>query len=448
LSKQFDSLYSEKLSQFVLLAGKPGMGKTSFIKDWIKGKPAIYLRCDLQHDRIQLPRFNNALEVQLGKKLKTAESWESFFALLLQDITKNKKTVIVLDEFPKLLKSTRSILSIIEDLWTNAGAKNSLMLILCGSSMPEMKYTNMRFSNLNSPHSTFTYIPFQPMNFEEFRQTFPQMELETAVALYGVTGGTERFVSKLDPKLNTEQNLHYFFGHTNFHLLDPKYLFSFDFHDPTTYFSILQVLAHNEKKIGHIAKRLTLKTHNLTSFLDRLRELEIIERILPPTDEIPEISRKGRYHIKDAFYRFWFRYNYNFQDVLSVDLIDNVIKHFNEHYSEHMKEVITEILMEKLQTDIFFPVKFIGPWWDRNKNIDLMATGSKDILYVKINTGPKAAGMNTLDHLEREINFVEVPKRIKKDHLCILSTHGFTSDLEKEAQKNKKLHLWTLANLL
>ena len=448
LSKKLAELYSDKTSQFVLMAGKPGTGKTSFIKEWIKDKSAIYLRCDLQHDRIQLPRFHNALEVQLDKEIKTTESWEAFFTLLLRGTAKNKRTVIVLDEFPKLVKSSRTILSIIEDLWVEASSKHSLMLILCGSSMPEMKYANMRFSNLASPTSVVSYVPVQPLTFEEFRQSFPQMDLETSVALYGVTGGTERFVEQLNPKLNTEDNLRYFLSHPNFHYLDPKYLFNFDFHDPTTYFSILQVLAHNEKKIGHIARRLDLKTHNLTSFLDRLRELEIIDRILPPTDEVPEASRKGRYHIKDAFYRFWFRYNYIFQDVLSIDRIDVVIEQFKKFYPEHMKEVITEILIEKLQKGMFFPVKYIGPWWDRSKNMDLMVSGSKDILYIKINTGPKIAGMDSLDHLEREAAFVILPKRIKKETYLILSTNGFAPMLEKEAQKNKNLLLWSLPDIL
>ncbi|HOI24690.1 MAG TPA: ATP-binding protein [Caldisericia bacterium] len=448
LSNRLNELYSSKTSQFVLVAGKPGSGKTSFLKNWIKDKSAIYLRCDLQHDRIQLPRFNRALEVQLEKELKESETWEDFFNKLLKGITKNKRTVIVLDEFPKLVKSSRTILSVIEEIWPQASSKNSLMLILCGSSMPEMKYVNMRFFNLTSPASVVTYVPVQPLTFEEFRQSFPQMDLETSVALYGVTGGTERFVEQLNPTLSTEDNLRYFLSHPNFQYLDPKYLFNFDFHDPTTYFSILQVLAHNEKKIGHIARRLDLKTHNLTSFLDRLRELELIDRILPPTDEVPEASRKGRYHIKDAFYRFWFRYNYIFQDVLSIDNINVVIEEFKTYYPEHMKEVIAEILIEKFQKGVFFPVKYIGPWWDRCKNMDLMVSGSKEMLYVKINTGPKIAGMDSLDHLEREVAFVELPKRIKKETYLILSTNGFAPMLQKEAQKNKNLLLWSLPDIL
>jgi hypothetical protein len=43
---------------------------------------------------------------------------------------------------------------------------------------------------------------------------------------------------------------------------------------------------------------------------------------------------------------------------------------------------------------------------------------------------------------------VILPKRIKKETYIILSTNGFAPMLEKEAQKNKNLLLWSLPDIL
>ncbi len=448
LSSILKDWYNKKTSHIILLPGKPGLGKTEFLKDWINEKPGIYLRCELQHDRIQIPRFLKTLQLHREEEIPLINSWEGFFQTLFQPLIKNKKTVIVLDEFPKLIKSNRTILSTIEKAWFKKSDHQSMMLILCGSSMPDMNYSYLRLTGLTKEHPSIVRIPVYPLNFNEFKNRFKEMELEDLIALYGNTGGIELFVSHLRPEKSLKENLMFFLDHRNYHLLNPIYLFNYDFHDPTTYFSILQILAFNEKKIGNIAKNLALKTHNLTSFLDRLRELEIIDRTLPPTDLVPEASRKGRYHILDPFYRFWFRYVYPYQDILSIDRFEVVLEEWRSRYPQFMKEALTDILSERLTNHGFFPVLTVGPWWDKNKNIDLIAVGERDILFAGIYFLDKTVGLEEWETLVQQADMVDKPRRATKVHFLLLSRQGFSDELKKEVLRKRRIHLWTLHDLL
>ncbi len=444
---QLNELYADSRSHIVIIPGKPGLGKSSSLKTWSKDKASIYLRCDTQHDRVQIPRFSKAIQLQLPEADEDLENWENLLRTIYKPLQKNKKSIIIFDEFPKLLKSNRSFLGMLEKTWKKNTDESPLMIILCGSSMPEMNYTFLRLSDPKIADPSIVHLPFTPMDFYEFKERYPSKDIEKLIALYGITGGIEPLARKLDMKKSLEENLEVFLNHRIFTELDPKYLFHFDFHDPTTYFSILQILANNVKKIGLIAQRLQLKTHNLTSFLDRLRDLEIIERILPPTDDKPDSSRKGRYHIKDPFYRFWFSYIYPYQEILSIDRIDYVQEVFAKSYQKHMLETISQILCEKFNHKPLFPVNEIGPWWNRNGSMDLIAVGEKDILFTSIHLKSRAAGYAELDRLMENSKDVAVPSKPKKEHFLIVSKEGFTQDLITTAQQRKRIHLWTLNDL-
>ncbi len=447
LSKKLNDLFQSKQSHIVIIPGKPGAGKTTFLKQWMKDKTAIYFRSDLQHDRIQIPRFSKAVQAHFNQTQPEYPNWDAFFNNVFTLAGKKKKMLIILDEFPKLLKSNRTFLVTIEKLWEKLAKKYPIMLIMAGSSLPEMNYTHLRLTGLQSNNPSVALVPFLPMNFAEFKDRFTSLSFEDAVALYGITGGTERFVQRINPHHTLEQNVRSFFDHRNFYDFDPKYLFHYDFHDPTTYFSILQILARNEKKIGVIAKCLDLKTHNLTSFLDRLRDLKVIERILPPTDENPVISRKGRYHIVDAFHRFWFRYIYPHQDILSVDNIDYVWDYFMEKFNLHMKETIIDIISEKFQTNPLFPIKNIGPWWNKNKNMDLIITGQNDVILCDISYNNGPVRYSAYEKLNQMKEVMEIPRRIKKFHYLFFSNEGFDPDFVHAIRRKKKIYLWSMDDI-
>lgn len=443
-----EKMLEGKKSGICILYGKPGTGKTTLIKK-VLGENSIYFRSDLQHDMIQLPRYVSVYNAAFPHhKIINNRDWVLFFDTILKNPTPEVKKIIAFDDFPNLVKSNRSVLPILETAWKKIGSKNNVLLILSGGSLPEIKFVSERVHDFGESFE-INDATIEPLNFFEFRKHFPKVDTETAIAFYTITGGIPKYFLLLDPTKDVFYNIeHNLLNPKNISYLDPRIMLNYDFHDPTTYFSIMQILALHECKIGIIAEHLGLRTHNLTSFLDRLRELDLIERILPATDEDPSKSRKGKYRITEMFYLFWFRYVYANQDYLHQGNIKAIIDQFKADYSFMMKRSVLEITKSMLVLKEFpFAISNISSWWEKEKGLDLVALGEKEILFGSAFWGDEKIGTNELYMLIQESHFVPAPRRIRRDFYIIFSKAGFTPELEKDVKKKRNIELITLDDL-
>jgi hypothetical protein len=63
--------------------------------------------------------------------------------------------------------------------------------------------------------------------------------------------------------------------------------------EPMTYFTILETISNGEHKLGNIAGKLNKNVQNITSFISKLIELEIIYKEVPVTEKLPNKRQKG-----------------------------------------------------------------------------------------------------------------------------------------------------------
>jgi len=432
----------------VLLTGKIGSGKTTLLKGLLNDS-ALYFRCDLQHDRIQLPRFVRSYNNTNQSKVSQDITWEKFFDLVFQNPNPEKKLVVMFDDFQNLVKSNAAVMTIIQDAWQKFGSKNNVLFIASGSSKPEMDMIRERMTTLLKPTEIKVHN-IDSVPFSEFKNYFAGLPIETIVSFYAVTGGVPKFFRLLDKDKDIFENIRNFLSNpTIVAYLDPRIMLNYDFHDPTTYFSIMQVLSMEEAKIGLLAKRLSLRTHNLTSFLDRLRELDLIDRILPGTDENPDKSRKGKYRVIEPFYRFWFRYVYSNQEFLMTNKIDVIINQIKEDYPNLMKRTMISILQEEMRgKNELFDTYTVSNWWEKDRFIEILALGERDVLFGTVYWKDTPITPTELHSLIQESHFVAVPRRIRRDNYLLFSKGGFTKELEKEAKKKTEtVVLYSLDNI-
>jgi AAA+ ATPase superfamily predicted ATPase len=340
-------------------------------------------------------------------------------------------------------------MTIIQDAWQKFGSKNNVLFIASGSSKPEMDMIRERMTTLLKPTEIKVHN-IDSVPFSEFKNYFAGLPIETIVSFYAVTGGVPKFFRLLDKDKDIFENIRNFLSNpTIVAYLDPRIMLNYDFHDPTTYFSIMQVLSMEEAKIGLLAKRLSLRTHNLTSFLDRLRELDLIDRILPGTDENPDKSRKGKYRVIEPFYRFWFRYVYSNQEFLMTNKIDVIINQIKEDYPNLMKRTMISILQEEMRgKNELFDTYTVSNWWEKDRFIEILALGERDVLFGTVYWKDTPITPTELHSLIQESHFVAVPRRIRRDNYLLFSKGGFTKELEKEAKKKTEtVVLYSLDNI-
>ena len=88
-------------------------------------------------DDKQLEAFSQRLlekNQQAAKYITRFSDWEQAL-LSITELAKDKKIVVVIDEFPYMVKGNNAIPSILQKLWDEVLKQSNVMLILCGSAM-------------------------------------------------------------------------------------------------------------------------------------------------------------------------------------------------------------------------------------------------------------------------------------------------------------------------
>ncbi len=436
-------------SSLVVIYGRRRVGKTTLIERFMKDKPGVYFLADLQNELLQLERFKNVVaetfkdEVLKGVEVKY---WETLFRYILRHNTQGK-LIIAIDEFQYLAKVNPAIPSIFQRIWDTLLKENKVMLILSGSTVSMMYNLTLSYSSPLYGRRT-AQIRLQPLDFFSYRSFFKGRKNDEIFRFYCVTGGVPKYAELMDPSkgflTNLRENV---LNRDSFLYAEPKFILREEIRDPITYFSILQVISQGERKIGKIAGRLGMSTQNLTSFVERLIELDILEREVPVTERNPEKSKKGLYFIKDNFFNFWFRYvfpNQSFLETENYDLVLSKIKSdFNQYASLIFENVCIDFLRKENEP---FKIERIGRWWDRDTEIDIVAWGEGKALFGECKYRDSKVGTEVLKELMEKSKKVNLGFKPEEIFFALFSKRGFTEDLKRSSFKN--LLLYTVEDLV
>ncbi len=440
--------YKKQNASFVVVYGRRRVGKTTLIEKFIENKNAIYLLADLQNEKLQIDRFKTIIAEKFNDEiLKSIEikDWETLFKYIVQKELR-EKLIIVIDEFQYLAKINKAIPSIFQRIWDELLKNKNIMLILSGSLISLMYDIALSYSSPLYGRRT-AQIKLQPMNFFNFKKFFNLDDNIKLFEFYSVIGGIPKYIEFFDKNKSIYENIKSNILNKNSFLYEePKFVLKDEVKEPINYFSILQVISQGEHKIGKIASKLGIETKNLTSFIEKLIELEILERKIPVTEENPAKSKKGLYFIKDNFFNFWFRYVFPYQSYLETeqyDLVINKIKLDFKYYTSLIFEnVCQEFVLNKAKLP--FPTQKIGKWWERDIEIDLVALGENEILFGECKYWDNPVGLNVLNDLKEKANLVNWKKNKRKEFFIIFSKRDFSAELIEVAESNKNVFLVSL----
>ncbi|NPA58823.1 MAG: ATP-binding protein [Aquificae bacterium] len=442
--------YRKSGSSFVVIYGRRRVGKTALIENFIKDKLAIYFLADLQNEKLQLERFKMVAGESLGddllKKIQVND-WETLFRYILQK-EYNEKLIIVIDEFQYLAKVNKAVPSIFQALWDRLLKDRNVMLILSGSLISLMYDIALNYSSPLYGRRT-SQIKLQSMDFFNFKKFFQTEDRDKLLQFYSVIGGIPKYVEFFDGSKDVFSNIkESVLDRNSFLYEEPKFILKDEIKEPITYFSILQIISQGEHKIGKIASKLGMETKNLTSFMERLIELEILERQVPITEENPSKSKKGLYFIKDNFFRFWFRYVFPYQSFLETERYELVLEKIKSDFKGLVSFVFENVSRDFVlyKADLPFPVRKVGRWWDRDKEIDVVALGDREVLFGECKYWDKPVGVDVLRQLKKTAGYVDWKKGERKEFFALFSRSGFTEQLKETASREKNVFLYSLDN--
>ena len=442
---------------FVVIYGRRRIGKTTLIKQFIKSKTAFYFLATKEVESQSMKRFAGVIARTTGNSVMqkaTFSDWLDLFQAVA-DYKPNEKKVLVIDEFPYLVKVNDSFPSILQNAWDEILKDSNVMLILCGSLISMMKKHALSYESPLYGRRT-AQMRIAPLPFTTVYEN-QKLSFEEAAEQYSITGGVPKYMEFFsDGQPLYEQIKENVLSKNGFLYEEPNFLLTDEVQVPTNYFSIIKVIADGNHKLGTIAGILGLETSALTPYLKTLSELGFIEKQVPVTEKNAEKTRKGLYFISDNFLRFWFRYVYPYKGELELDntqiSLDELDKDFKEKFVAFAYEDICKEIFARLCSDkaIDFTPSKIGSYWLNDKSgntqIDVMAvdTVNKRLFAGECKYHNQPVDADVYFELVKKVDNSSEIKSAFKGYTVIygvFSKSGFTSRMTDISNSNPNLFL-------
>ncbi|MCG2712702.1 MAG: ATP-binding protein [Candidatus Omnitrophica bacterium] len=437
-----NELWGQSLAHLIVIYGKRRVGKTEFIKQFLKDKPGVYFLADRRSNREQLLElgklFGDYFKDPLLAKQGFSE-WLDVFSFLKRKI--DQPFVFFIDEYPYLVEADKSISSVFQKGWDEYLKGSKVFLILSGSSISMMESEALIYKSPLFGRRTGQYF-IKPMTFSESRQFFPKIRFEDFLRIYSITGGMPAYILQFDGALSVEENVKKtILKTTNYLYNEVEFILKEELREPRNYLSILKAIAWGKAKFGEIVNDTGLEKNVLNKYLETLARLQLIEKEVPVTEDKPHKSRKGIYKITDNFCRFWFYYVFPYKSNLEIGDADGAIKAMGRSFVNLEANAYEKISMELLWQfkSKIFPFERIGRWWNNEQEIDLIGLNetSKEIIFGEVKWSNKQVGINIYEDLKNKAKQLSWNLEDRKEYYILFSKKGFSKELKLLAGKER-----------
>lgn len=367
--KKLEAEYSHG-GGFVVVYGRRRVGKTTLIKEFLKGKTAFYFLATEEVESQSMRRFAGVIARATGNDLlrrASFDDWLDLFQIIAEYKPGNKK-VLVIDEFPYLVKVNPAFPSILQSAWDETLRDSDVMLILSGSLVSMMQKHALSYESplygRRTAQMRLLPLPFTDVYAEQGGS------FADAVERYAVTGGVPKYLEFFQDGRSLEDQLKdEVLSKRGFLYEEPYFLLKSESMTAVNYFSIIKAIAEGNHKGGKIAGVLEESTSSLAPYLATLIDLGFLEKRVPITEKNPGKSRKGLYFIADNFICFWFRYVYPFKGELELDnmqvVLEEIEKDFTSTFVALSYEDVCRDIFAKLCREgmVAFAPSRIGSYW-------------------------------------------------------------------------------------
>ena len=395
--------YGSERKELIIVYGKRRVGKTALVKKSVKGIPHIYFFAEETLEKENLKMFQSLVAKVLKNPLvaKAELSWEEVFELL-----DGSGVVIIIDEFPNLLKANRGLLSKFQKIWDSS---RKLKLVLTGSAISVMESHVLGYKSPLYGRRTLS-IKLEPLSFLHLKEFFPEKSWGELVRIYGITDGIPAYIKEVQFRLKVGEKLEDVFQPNKPLFDEAEFLLRSELREPVRYFAILKAIASGKTKFGEIVNFTGLPSSTVSQYLSNLQTLHIVEERHPVGE--PERRRNARYYLSDLYFNFWFRFVYpNRSQLLDFGYIENFEEEYN-HYLGFVFEKVAGDFLKELNRAGKLPFRFtkIGGWWKKTEEIDLLAINEREkkalFIEVKWKELKEREARGVLKDLERKAELV------------------------------------------
>jgi AAA+ ATPase superfamily predicted ATPase len=302
-----EDAYKKDAFQMIVLYGRRRIGKTTLLAQFAKGKRALFFTAQEQSDRDNLTDFTRKVAEFFALPAQVVfDDWDAAFDFLATQ-AKQHKFLFIFDEFPYAAQAKPALASKLQIAIDHKFKKTNMCMVLCGSNQGFMESDVL---GIKSPlHGRRTaQIKLDAFDYLETQEMLGNVDAQQAFLYHSCIGGVPYYLDQVDAAAPFEQNIaNLYFDPAGFLFAEPAMLLRQELREPAVYNSILRAIAAGATKQKEIADKTGMPANHLARYLGTLRDLKIVERVLP-FGESAQSSRKGIYRIVDPCFRFWYRF--------------------------------------------------------------------------------------------------------------------------------------------
>ena len=435
-----EQLYQEQKAQLVIFYGRRRVGKTELIRQFIKDKPHIFYLADERDDVSNLTELKKIMARYLGNPLLEKANileWVELFEAFSKE--NKEKVIIVVDEFPYLIKSNSAIPSLFQKSWDLYLANKNIMLILLGSSVRMMETQVLGSASPLYGRRTAQW-KLEPLPFSQVASFFPKYSNEELFQSYTALDGIPLYLLQFDPNQSPRENIKSkIFTKGMLLYQEVEILLRQELREPAYYFSILKAIAFGRNKFGEIVNFTQLDKTIISKYIETLTLLKIVEKEFPVTQK--KETRQAHYVITDNYVRFWFRFVYPYKSLIEEDRQDLLFSQIKEDYQLYLSTIFERVCREFLQREARYGR--MGRWWHKDSEIDVVGINeaTKEIVFAECKWQENVDARALLKQLKEKAKLVDWHIQNRKESYVLFAKRF------KEKIKEPHLRLFELEDL-
>ncbi len=446
--------YNSDKFEFGVVFGSRRIGKTTILMNFAKETNGFIYQAKETEMADNLKSFSKALRKYLGyEDSYVYPSFEEAFDDIIT-FSKKHRFLLIIDEFPYLCKSSKILLSTIQEYIDRKFPDGNIELILSGSNVSFMKELLESKSNPLYKRATFK-INVRKMSLKESISFFDGVGYEDIGNYLSLFGTHPYYLSMINKDQSFEDNMKKLIFSKYGILVDaPLNVLPIGASTNQMFNSILFNISKRKRFPKDIAEVLQIDSNYLSTYLKTLCEMEIIEK-----REMFKSSKKSNYYvIKDSFLEFYYKFIFDYKDIISfgggeryfASIKDEIYSFLGHGFESIVNQYMNEenvggklpYFYGQIQT-----YKVENSKFGRSIEIDGLAEDIKgdkqSLLVIESKYRNKNLSLEILEHLKESISIFEGYRDIQ---IYLFSKYGFSDDLL--SLNDSHVHLKTLKDII